>query len=234
MNNLKKFSILILIFVISLSLITSNVRGETTIGNSTFPAEEGKSFRWNTINTTESWYKDVEFVQVKVMNINNGSLESHDCMIVNYTLEYYHKYAWIPQYTNSFYLAYNNSLNFLNWSEEGYKKGNLFIFPTPVNFTLIGDAVEKAGFFNYSIDNNKLILDDGNLTIVELTINTTTGISEVIKKVYNTTTMYRLEFNRNKIIVIIPSGYYFLFFAGFSIVTILYLEKKRIKEMFRK
>ena len=234
MNNLKKFSILILIFAISLSLITSNVRGETTIGNSTFPAEEGKSFRWNTINTTESWYKDVEFVQVKVMNIYNGSLKSHDCMIVNYTLEYYHKYAWIPQYTNSFYLAYNNSLNFLNWSEEGYKKGNLFIFPTPVNFTLIGDAVEKAGFFNYSIDNNKLILDDGNLTIVELTINTTTGISEVIKKVYNTTTMYRLEFNRNKIIVIIPSGYYFLFFAGFSIVTILYLEKKRIKEMFRK
>lgn len=234
MKGLKKFSISVFCLLITFSLVITNIRGETTIGNSTFPAEEGKSFRWNTINTTESWYKDVEFVQVKVINIYNDTFDSKDCMIVNYTLEFYHKYAWIPQYTNSFYLAYNNSLNFLNWSEEGYKNGNLYIFPTPVNFSLIGDAIEKAGFFNYSVDNNKLILDDGNLTIVELTINTTTGISEVINKIYNSTIMYRLELNRNKIIVIIPSGTYFLFFTSLSIVTILYLEKKKIKEQFRK
>jgi len=232
MNGFKKYSIGILCFIIIFSLFTSNISGDTTIANSTFPAEKGQNFRWNTVNATDVWYKDIEFVQFRATNIYNDTLDSKYCMVVNYTLEFYHKYAWIPEYTNSLYLAYNYSLNFLNWSEEGYKNGNLFIFPIPINFSLIGDAIERENFFNYTVDNNKLILDDGNLTIVELTVNTTTGISEIIEKIYNGTTTYRWELNRDRVIIIVPGGNYFFIFTTFSVITLLFLEKKKIKKYF--
>ena len=130
MKPLKKIS---LVFIFSLILISSfsvNVAGTTTIGNSTFPVEEGKRIKWKSVNASD-WYDEVGFVQTRIISIDNDTYDSKLCMMVNYTLEYYHKFNWVPQYTNSFYMAYNYTLNFLNWSEEGNKNGNLFIFPTP-------------------------------------------------------------------------------------------------------
>ncbi|GAH97417.1 unnamed protein product, partial [marine sediment metagenome] len=31
----------------------------------------------------------------------------------NYTLEFYYRFNWVPRYENSFYMAYNKTLNFL-------------------------------------------------------------------------------------------------------------------------
>lgn len=231
MKALKKISAIIIFSLILISIFNINAIGTTTIGNSTFPVEEGRRIRWNSVNASD-WYEEVDFTQVRITDIYNDTYDSKLCMIVNYTLEYYHKFNWVPQYTNSFYMAYNYSLNFLNWSEEGIKNGNLFIFPTPVNFTLIGDAIEREGLFNYTVDDNKLILDDANLTIVELVINTTTGISEVIEKVYNSTIMYRWELNRDTITIVVPYGNYFLIFTICGIIAIITSYKKKYHKSF--
>ncbi|MFX0060424.1 MAG: hypothetical protein ACFE8J_19165, partial [Candidatus Heimdallarchaeota archaeon] len=220
MKALKKISAIIIFSLILISIFNINAIGTTTIGNSTFPVEEGNRIKWKSVNASD-WYDEVDFVQTRITDIYNDTYESKLCMMVNYTLEFYHKFNWVPQYTNSFYMAYNFTLNFLNWSEEGYKYGNLFIFPTPVNLTLIGNAIEREGFFNYTVDDNVLTLNDGNLTTVELAINTTTGISEVIEKVYNSTTMYRWELNRDTITIIVPYGNYSLIFTTLGIIAII-------------
>jgi hypothetical protein len=228
MKTLKKILTIIVFSLIIISSFNVMAVEATTIGESTFPIEQSKSVKWKCVNASdEFWYKDVDFVQVRITNVYNDTYDSKLCMMVNYTLEYYHKFAWVPEYTNSFYMAYNYSLNFLNWSEAGSKEGKLFIFPTPVNFTLIGDAIEREGIFNYTINENKLILDDGNLTSVELAINTTTGISEVIEKVYNSTTEYRWELNRDTITIIVPYGNYFLIFSVFGTLAIVWFNRKK-------
>ena len=126
-------------------------------------------------------------------------------------------------------MAYNKTLNYLNWSEEGYYNGNLFLFPTPVNYTLIGEAVKTAGFLNYSINGTKIILDYGNNTRIELTINSF-GISTIVEKLTNSTTIYRWELNTEDIIVKVPLGNYFLVISIVTIVTLTFVKKRKVKK----
>jgi hypothetical protein len=126
-------------------------------------------------------------------------------------------------------MAYNKTLGFLNWSEEGYFNGNLFLFPTPVNLTLIGEAVKTAGFLNYSIDGEKITFDYGNNTKIELTIDTS-GISTIIEKITNSTTIYRWELNTEDIIVKVPFGNYFLVISITTIITLTIITKKKAKK----
>jgi hypothetical protein len=126
-------------------------------------------------------------------------------------------------------MAYNKTLNFLNWSEEGYFSGNLFLFPTPVNYSLIGEAVKTAGYLNYSINGTKITLDYGNNTRIELTIDSS-GISTIIEKITNSTTIYRWELNTEDIIVKVPLGNYFLVVSITTIITLTFLKKKKVKK----
>jgi hypothetical protein len=130
-------------------------------------------------------------------------------------------------------MAYNYTLSFLNCSEEGFKYGNLFIFPTPVNLSFIGNAIEREGFFNHSIDDNRLILEnDVNLTTVEIAINTSTGISEVIENVYNSTIKYRWELNRDTITIVVPYGSYFFIFTFCGVIAIISSFRKKYNKIF--
>jgi len=126
-------------------------------------------------------------------------------------------------------MGYNKTLNFLNWSEEGYHNGNLFLFPTPVNYTLIGEAVKTAGFLNYTINGDKLTLDYGNNTRIELTINTF-GISTIIEKFTNSTTIYRWELNTADIIVRGPFEFLFLTIPIAAIVALIIIIISKVKK----
>ncbi len=204
------------------------ILGSTTLGESTFPVEEGNVFTWEKVNATESWYMDVPLVRVTVSKIYNETFNGENYLYMNYTLEYYYKIDWVPRYTNSFYLAYNKTLNFLNWSEEGFLNGNLFIFPTPINLMLIGEAVKKEGFLNYTIIGQKIVLDYyGNSTKIELTINSS-GFSTIIEKITNGTTIYRWELNEKEIIIIIPFGSNFLIITFACIIPLVVITKKKI------
>ena len=128
-------------------------------------------------------------------------------------------------------MAYNKTLNFLNWSEEGFLHGNLFIFPTPLNLTLIGEAVEREGFLNYSVIGEKIIFDyHGNSTTIELTIDDS-GLSTIIEKITNGTTIYRWELKEEEVIIKIPFGSNYLIIAIASVVPLIVITKKRLRAL---
>jgi hypothetical protein len=217
-----------MILLTSLILFPNSFSNATVLGESEFPAEEEDYFVWESVNATDSWYIEVEFVRFTVSSIYNETYNSQNYLFMNYTLEFYHRFIWVPRYENSFYMAYNKTLNFLNWSEEGYFFGNLFLFPTPVNYTLIGEAVKTHGFLNYSLDGNKITFDYGNNTRIELTIDSS-GFSTMIEKITNSTTIYKWELHTEEIIIKVPFGGYFLTISITTIVYLIIIKKKKLK-----
>lgn len=233
MNYKRIYRLSALILLITLILFPNSYSNATVLGESEFPAEEENQFVWESVNATASWYVEVEYVQFTVSKIYNETYNSQNYLFMNYTLEFYHRFIWVPRYENSFYMAYNKTLNFLNWSVEGFFFGNLFLFPTPVNYTLIGEAVKTHGFLNYSLDGTKITFDYGNDTRIELTINSS-GFSTTIEKITNNTTIYKWELNTDDIIVVVPFGGYFLTISITSIVFLVIVNKKRLKKSFIK
>jgi len=230
MNEKRIYKLSALGLLVLLISFPNSFSSATVLGESEFPAEEDDVFVWETVNATESWYMDVDFVRFTVSSIYNTTYNSQNYLFMNYTLEFYHRFNWLPRYENSFYMAYNKTLNFLNWSEEGFYSGNLFLFPTPVNYTLIGEAVKTAGFLNYTINGPMLILDYGNNTRFELTINTS-GISTILEKITNSTTIYRWELNTADIIIKVPFGNYFLTISIATIITLVIVKNKKRKKL---
>jgi len=219
---------IVCICIILLSIFPLYTLGSTTLGESTFPIEEESEIIWESINATESWYIDVEYVRLTASKIYNETFNDNNYLFLNYTLEFYYRFSWVPRYTNSFYMAYNKTLNYLNWSSEGFFHGNLFIFPTPVNLTLIGEAVKREGVLNYSLIGEKIVLEhDANNTRIELSINSS-GVSTIIEKITNDTTIYRWELNEEEIIIKVPFGNNYLIITIASIIPLVVLTKKKI------
>ena len=231
-KNKRNYWLSALCFLIFFINFPINSFSNTVLGESVFPAEINDEFIWKTVNATESWYMEVDYVRFTATNIYNETNNEKNYLFVNYTLEFYHKIAWVPEYINSFYMAYNKTLNFLNWSAEGFQHGNLFLFPTPVNYTLIGEAIKKGGFFNYSISGEKVILDYGNSTTIELTIDPS-GISTIIERITNGTTIYRWELNTEEIIIKIPFGNYYLIVLIISVMSLVIVKKKKMLMSFK-
>ena len=217
-----------LCFLIFFINIPINSFSNTVLGESVFPAEINDRFIWETVNATESWYTEVDYIQFIVTNIYNETNNDKNYLFVNYTLGYYYKISFIPDInSNMFYMAYNKTLNFLNWSVEGFKNGNLFLVPTPVNFTLIGEAVKIAGIFkNYSFSGEKIVLDYENSTTIELTIDPS-GISTIIERITNGTTIYRWELKTEDIIIKVSFGNYYLIVLVISVMSLVIVKKKK-------
>jgi len=226
-KNNRNYWLSALCFLIFFINFPINSFSNTVLGESVFPAEVNDEFIWETVNATESWYMEVDYIRFTVTNIYNETNNDKNYLFVNYTLEYYHRISWVPEHINSFYMAYNKTLDFLNWSAEGFVYGNLFLFPTPVNYSLIGEAIKIAGVFkNYSFSGEKIVLDYENSTTVELTIDPS-GISTIIERITNSTTIYRWELNTAPIIIKVPFGNYYLIVLIISVMSLVIVKKKK-------
>ncbi len=224
---------LIIIFLLGIG-ITPLSLSQITIDDSTFPLEEGESIRWETVNATESPYTGFPYIRFTVTDIYNDTWsDGPNCLIVNYTLAYYHNFVWIYEKENTFYMAYNFSQNYLNWSEIAYKDALPLIVPTPVNLTLVGDALESLGPLNYSFSDSTLLLDYQNSTTVEITYNSK-GISTIIEKITNKTTIFQWELVKSEVVVVVPFGNCFLFTILIATVSLVWFKLKRVKSNFKK
>jgi len=206
-----------------------NVSGNTTLGDSTFPSENGDSYIWRCVNSTGDNHNIGDLTKFIVEFVYNGTFEGTPSLIVNYSIEKYDIIggSWIKNQDNMFYMAYNSSLSFLNWSSISYRGANMYLIPIPINLTIVGDAIQSAGILNYSIDNNKLILDYGNLTTIEITMSSL-GISKIIESITNGSTVYKWELNDDEFILIIPIGNYFLFFGVLTSSIYLIRIKRKL------
>ena len=205
---------------ISLGFIPPSL-SQITIYDSTFPLEQGESIRWETINATEVPYTEIQYIRFTVNDLYNDTWSiGPNSLIVNSTIEFYHHFGWVAEFENSFYLAYNYSMNYLNWSNVAYQFALPLIVPTPVNLTLVGDAIEDSGILNYSFIDSTLLLDYQNTTTVEITYNSD-GISTIIEKITNMTTIFRWEIVESEVVVVIPFTNYFLVITVLTAISII-------------
>ena len=224
----KPFALLVIFILFTLFLIPY-VKPETIIGESKFPFEEDQYFVWRCVNSTGPKHNIDDLTRFTVESIYNETFNSVHCLMVNYSIDEYDviKGQWIRNQDNLFYLAYNKTENFLNWSAIVYQEANIYLSPIPVNLTLIGDAVESAGLWNYTIDNDIINFDYGNGTTVEVIINSQ-GISTTIESFNLTETVYKWELDEDQIIVIIPMGNYFVWVGAVTVGVIVYYTKKKL------
>lgn len=232
MNSGKKILLPLLICFITLCHFLPQAVGEITLGDSSFPLEKNESIRWKTVNATIAYYEEIEFIRFTATDVYNASININRYLIANYTLEFYHNFAWIKKSLdddNAFYLSYNFSLNFLNWSRLVYSEAYPLVIPVPINLTLVSNAIIDKGVLNATIVNsNTLRLDYYNATSIEVIYNSK-GISTSIEKRTNGTTIFKWELIKNDIIVIVPFGNYFIWFTFFGIVIIVSIEAMNLK-----
>ncbi|MFW9773148.1 MAG: hypothetical protein ACFFFB_25735 [Candidatus Heimdallarchaeota archaeon] len=233
MNTGKKILLPLLICLITLCSFLTPTIGDITLGDSSFPLEKDESIRWKTVNATEPYYEEIEFIRFTATDVFNASINLNRYLIVNYTLEFYHNFAWIKKSLeddNAFYLSYNFSLNYLNWSKVVFFEGYPLVIPIPINLTLVSNAIIEKTFLNATeISSNTLLLDYFNATTIEVVYNSE-GISTSIEKKTNGTTIFKWELVKNDIIVIIPFGGYFIWFTLIGVVTFTYYEVRKLKK----
>jgi len=229
MKNQHKALILTMNILLLFTLVSPIVNGSTTLGDSTFPSENGDYYVWECVNSTGDNHHIGDLIRFTVEFVYNDTFEGTPSLIVNYSIEelYIFGGTWIKDQDNLFYMAYNSTLNFLNWSILTYKEANIYLIPIPTNLTMVGNAIESAGYLNYSIDNSKLILDYRNSTTVEITMNSL-GISTTIESITNGSTVYKWELDEDKVIIIIPMGNCFLLFGALTSFICLIRVKRKI------
>lgn len=219
----KKIMFIFCITLITLLVLPTNALCQTTIGDSTFPAEEGDFFSWKCTysHPVYDWILgDGSYQNITVDNIYRGSASMGGfieyALIVEVTEGRY--YAGLDQHDSwpeSPYIVYNKSLNHL-YLEDVINP----IVPIPLNLSLIADSVGG----DYTIEGNTITLDYGSGEFKEYRFNSN-GIATSWKYIENSTTAYifKLENGEEEII---PAGFYFII-PSVSIVFCLVIIIKK-------
>ncbi len=204
-----------LFIIFFFSFFSHNAMSATTIEDTTFPADVGKTYTWKVTNPPDATSARFTY---KSESIDKGVHNSIDALIVNCTMRGCDPSGdWTTYRENELYLAANQTQNYLAFGDIWYP----FIIPTPINLALVAEAIAA---YNYSIVDNKIIEITG-------------GESETYS--YNTegilTSYEFLEDETYFRFVLatggedaIPFGNYFLIFIVISGIALVYLKKQKI------
>jgi len=212
LKNIKKVIISLFIVFFFFSFFSRNAISATTIEDTTFPADVGKSYKWKSNDGLTMTYT--------IESIDQGVHNSIDALLVNCTFTGYHSSVGsVTLDNNTLYMAANNTQNYL--AVETYWWGPLII-PTPINLTLVAEAINA---YNYSIVGNTIIDNLGDGDSEEYTFNTKGFLTKKIIKVGG-----ELLF---KVVIVtgeeaVPFGNFFLIFTIFSVIALVYLKKQKI------
>ena len=238
MKFFKKLGFLLLSIIIFFTFFNQNAFCITTIGDSTFPANEGDSYIWECTfspTTQGRTYAQGDLVNFTVDSIYQD-LYGYECpsMVVYCTIKYYNNTEdiWTILWNNDIYLAYNKPLNYL-FNPHLMDTGLLFIVPIPVNFSLIAETAETAGHYNSTIIDNTLILSQvyGWDFESHLTINSNGFVSK-FEFIENgiTSGIFELQIDE-KGQELIPLGNYYLISILISIIGLVYFIKSKINKI---
>jgi len=157
-----------------------------------------------------------------IESIDQGVHNSIDALIVNCTITLIAPNGGsLTKENNSIYLAANNTQNYLNIVKHVWGP---VIIPTPINLTLVAEASHA---YNYSIDDNTIIINyDGGYT-EELTFNTKGFLTEGTIGGGGISEMSFVLATGEAAAV--PFGNYFLVFMVIGVIALVYLKKQKIK-----
>jgi len=218
LKNVKKVIVGLFIVFFFFSFFSHNAISATTIGDTTFPADVGKTYTWKL--TYPSDLKGTKLTYT-IESIDQGVHNTIDALIVYCTIITYTPTGGsLTIENNSLYLAANNTQNYLAF--VNYAWGPVII-PTPMNLTLVAEA---SYAYNYSIVDNTIFLDyDGGYS-EEITFNDNGFLTEGM---YGGGGISELRFVLATGEAAIPFGNYFLVFMVIGVVALVYLKKQKIK-----
>ncbi len=218
-SKLKKVKKVIigLFIVFFFSFFSHNAISATTIGDTTFPADVGKTYTWKLTYPSEA--KGTKFT-FTTESLEKGVHNTIDALMVNCTMRAYNPMVgWITFLENELYMAANKTQNYLVFENYNYP----VIITTPINLTLVAEAIHAS---NYSIVDNTIIENYISGISYEFTFNTKGFLTKGILKQDG---IIYLKFVLATGDAAVPFGNYFLIFIAISVIALVYLKKQKIK-----
>lgn len=207
----------------------SNVAGTTTQGDTTFGVDKGEELIWKVTGGVPE-YKGFKY-NLTIEDIYNGSYMTVDSFIIDATLTLYNKTtdSWMTVIDDAFFVAANETQNFIAYESNTSAGGLYFIIPAPINLTMLGEYALDTGYFgSYEIDGNKITIESIFLGTYHIKYNSEGIATKLIAEIFGVTFMVMtLEGEGGG--EGIPFGYSFLFFSIIAIIGLVYLKKRNIK-----
>ncbi|MFW9940720.1 MAG: hypothetical protein ACFFFT_06750 [Candidatus Thorarchaeota archaeon] len=223
-----KITLLGLCSILFMVPLISNSRCITTQGDTTFNVDEGDFFLWATTGGDK--------INLTIEEIYKGTYLSVDSYMINATIGNYYSQEnfWWKIISNEFYIAANETLDFIHYSRLS---GSLIylIIPTPINLTMIGEhAISKPGFNNYTVSGDQITLIDfpeyPDHMVYIVTFNSDGILTKIVAKFRNELTEYEETYWEMVLSTgdeeAIPYGYFFMIFTLIGVISLVYLEKK--------
>lgn len=218
LKNVKKVIIGLFTIFFFFSFFSHNAISATTIEDTTFPADVGKTYTWEVTSPANMEGTKLTYT---IESIDQGVHNFIDVLIVYCTIILIAPNgASLTKKNNSIYLAANTTQNYLSFVNFVWAP---VIIPTPINLTLVAEA---SFAYNYSIDDNTLIINYDGGYREELTFNTKGFLTEGI---LGGGGISEMSFVLATGEAAVPFGNYFLVFMVIGVIALVYLKKQKIK-----
>jgi len=200
----------------------------TTHGDTTFGVDIGNEFVW----TFTSGSPDLigNKYNITIEDIYTGNYMTVDSYMIDATMGRYNKTEaiWYVEINDAFYVAANETQNFLQYTAALSSQPLWFMIPTPINLTMLGEfAVSTPFYSSFTLSGNRIDLDSSFIGTYKLTYNSdgilTRHVTELVGIVL--AVMVLGEGGGDSI----PFGYSFLIFTVIGTMALIYLEKRKTK-----
>ena len=219
LKNIKKAILGLVVLFLFFPFFSPNAISATTIGDTTFHADVGKTYTWKATYPAEA--KGVKF-SFKSDSIEQGVKYSMDVLMVNCTMRvYYPTMGWNTYMENELYITANNTLNHLLFYTY---MGGPVVIPTPLNLSLLAEAEYAT---NYSVVDNTVFINSSYGESYEYTYNDE-GILTIGTQYEDEIMVFRFVLDTGGSATV-PLGNYFLIFIVISVIALVYLKKQKIK-----
>jgi len=228
MKKLMKISLLVLSITSFILPFISNATCNTTQGDTTFSVDEEDSYLWTATGGLPEYigYK----YELTIEDIYNGSYMTVDSYIIDATLRLYNKTTknWLTFINNAFFVAANETQDFIVYNSFMVTSPLFFIIPTPINLTMIGEYANSTGFIiDYTIDGNQITLESYLGFIFFATFNSEGFLTEFVMEMLDEViTVFVLGSGGGEAI---PYGYLFIIFTLIGVISLIFLEKRKTK-----
>ncbi len=228
MKKLRKITLLVLCATSFILPFLSNATFTITQGDTTFGVDEGDTYLWTATGGLTEYigYK----YELTIEDIYNGSYMTINSYIIEATLRLYNntEKIWLTFINNAFFLAANETLDFIAYNSFMDTSPLFFILPTPINLTMIGKYALTTGYYyNYTIDGNQMTLD-GTLGFDFIsTFNSDGFLTKFVMKFADLTIVIFILGSGGGEAV--PYGYFFMIFTLIGVISLVYLEKRKTK-----
>lgn len=225
MSTNKERLFLFCLGLIILSVIPTMVLCQTTIGDSTFPAEEGDTYTWVCTYCSSDYSETFgigSYMNFTIERIYQGSYMSiSDALIVDVIQGRFIKATNTHQsWSEVYWVVYNSNYG------QIYLEDLLYIVPIPLDLPMIAEYIESSYGGDCEITDNQIIYDEGSGEVSKYQFNSNGFVTAIIYEEDNT--MYlKMELNGGTDSKISFGNHYILLSVLITGIVILIFNKKR-------